>query len=406
MQIFNKIKSLFGKIKPKTTDSFEFHRTKKIVIIVLLGIIFLVGIFFLTKTIFFKKKNVEKEAASIKVKVEKIRRGDYSQKYTVMGSIKGAIENDLRFEIEGQLSKYNCKEGQKLSKGDVIAYIDPKDAMTKLSYAKSKFESERSAYYSAQQRLKVYEDLYKLKSISESKLIESRYEVESIRQRMETAQAELQLAQSNLTKTNLVAPSDGVLAHIIVQPGEFITPNDVVARFVSIGDANFEVDVPEKDVNQLKLGLNTRIFLDSYPDKVFEGKVSEIAPTVKEKTRTVTVKIRLPNEEGLLRSGMFARGEILVIESSDTIAVKGDSVITLGGDVRLLPILKPLPDKQGKGMIEFRQIKVGQNIGKSIIVLDGVQEGEYYVTETSGELNDGMTVEYTESIGSQLMSSQ
>ncbi|MCX8009794.1 MAG: efflux RND transporter periplasmic adaptor subunit, partial [Ignavibacteria bacterium] len=238
----------------------------------------------------------------------------------------------------------------------------------------------------AQKRAFTIEDLYKLKSISESKLIESRYEVESIRQRMETAQAELQLAQSNLTKTTLVAPSDGVLAQIIVQPGEFVTPNDVVARFVSSGDANFEVDVPEKDVNQLKIGLNARVFSDSYPDKVFNGLVSEIAPMVKERTRTVTVKIRLPNEEGILRSGMFARGEILVIESSNTIAVNGDSVISLGGDVRLLPILKPIPDKQGQGMIEFRQIKVGQNIGKSIVVLDGVQDGEFYVTETSGEL--------------------
>jgi RND family efflux transporter MFP subunit len=222
---------------------------------------------------------------------------------------------------------------------------------------------------------------------------------------METAQAELQLAQSNLTKTNLLAPSDGVLAQIIIQPGEFVTPNDVVARFVSSGDANFEVDVPEKDVNQLKIGLKAKIYCDSYPDRTFEGTVAEIAPTVKERTRTVAVKIRLPNEEGLLRSGMFARGEILVIESTDTVAVNNDSVISLGGDVRLLPILKPLPDKQGQGMIEFRQIKVGQNIGKSIVVLDGVNEGEYYVTETSGELSDGIIVEYTETIDSQLMSS-
>lgn len=403
MEIFNKIKSLISKFKPQTTDSYEFKKTKKIVIIIL-SIIFLIIIFFVVKKIFLKPKVVVKDTPAIKVKVEKLVRGDYSQKYTVMGSIKGAIENDLRFEIEGVLAKYNYKEGKKLFKGDVIAYLDPKDAMTKLSYAKSKFESERSAYYSAQQRLKVYEDLFKLKSISESKLIESRYEVESIRQRMETAQAELQLAQSNLTKTNLVAPSEGVLAQIIVQPGEFITPNDVVARFVSSGDANFEVDVPEKDVNQLKYGLNSKVYCDSYPDKIFEGQVSEIAPTVKEKTRTVTVKIRLPNEEGLLRSGMFARGEILVIESSNTIAVNSDSVISLGGDVRLLPILKPLSDKQGQGMIEFRQVKVGGNIGKSVVVLDGVVEGEFYVTETSGELSDGLVVEYTETFSGQIMS--
>lgn len=372
-------------------------KEKKNFVFFIIGCIvfFLIG-FIITKNFIFRKKLTEKEKPIVKVKVEKIKKGDFSQKYTVMGTIKGALENELRFETEGVLLKYNFKEGAKITKGSIIAYLDTKDAMAKVSYAKSKYESEKAAYFSAQQRLKVYEDLFKLKAISESKLIETKYEVEAIRQRMETAYAELQLAQSSLLKTNLYAPSNGILAEIIVQPGEFVTPNDVVAKFVSIGDANFEVEIPEKDVGQIQLGLETDVICDAYPDSVFKGVVTEISPIVKEKTRTVVVKIRIPNDKGLLRSGMFARGDILISSATNVYAVPFDSVISLSEETKLLPILKPIPQKQNQGIIELRHIKVGQTIGKTVVITEGIEEGELYVTETSGELSDGILVEYIE----------
>ena len=389
-------------VRPFKVAFLQFNHKKKIVIIA--SVFFaIVVLFFGVKSFVFKSKTKGKEEIVAKVKVAKIKKGDFSQKYSVMGTIKGAVENDLRFEIEGALSKYNYKEGTRIYKGSIIAYLDPKDAMTKLSYAKSKYESEKAAYFSAQQKLKVYEDLYKLKAVSESKLIETRFEVEAIRQRMGSAMAELELAQSNLLKTNLFAPSNGILADIIVQSGEFVTPNDIVAKFVSIGDANLEVEISESDVGQVRIGLKTKVFCDAYRDKEFNGAVFEISPIVKERTRSVVVKIRLPNEQGLLRSGMFARGEILLLEAVDVIAVPSDSIVSLGVETKLLPIVKPTLKKQNQGIVELRHIQVstGTAVEKSIVVTDGVKEGELYITETSGELSDGILVEYMEPVEKQ-----
>ncbi|MCX7941042.1 MAG: efflux RND transporter periplasmic adaptor subunit, partial [Endomicrobia bacterium] len=300
---------------------------KKLAVISVVSIlVVIILVSFIIRRLVFKKAKDEKSQI-VKVKVEKIKKENKSISYPVMGTIKGTVETELRFEIEGVIQKYNYKEGDRIPKDATIAYLDIKDAMAKLQYAKNKYESEKAAYFSAQQRLKVYEDLFKLKAISESKIIEVRYEVESIKQRMATAMAELDLAQSNLQKTNLKAPYAGVLAEIYIHAGEFVTPNDVVAKFISIQDVYCEVEVPEKDVLQLKTGLNATLTCDAYPNTKFDGVVSEIAPIVKEKTRTVVVKIRIPNPQGLLRSGMFARGEIKIQEIQDAIAVLKDSVI-------------------------------------------------------------------------------
>lgn len=389
-KIFYIFKVVFKSVK-------NIYQTRPKLTVIISSVLILSLVFIVLRFIIFRKKtNETKKEEIVKVKVAKIKISDLVQKYSVLGTIKGAIENELRFETEGILLKYNYKEGSRIYKGAIIAYLDPKDAMAKVSYAKSKYESEKAAFFSAQQRLKVYEDLFKLKAISESKLLETKYEVEAIKQRMETAFAELELAQSSLLKTNLYAPSNGILAEIIIQPGEFITPHDVVAKFVSLGDANFEVEVPEKDVQQIKTGMKTNVYCDSYPDKKFIGIVSEISPIVKEKTRTVVVKIRLPNEDGLLKSGMFARGDILVMESSNVISVPLDSIISLAEDTKLLPIIKPLLDKQNQGILELRHIKVANTVGKSAIIAEGVEIDELFVVETTGELSDGILVEYTE----------
>ena len=79
---------------------------------------------------FANRKSDEEKQEMISVKVKKAVLEDYIDKYTVMGTIKGAIENDMRFEMDGQLAAYNYKEGSKIKMGEVICSLDPKDALT------------------------------------------------------------------------------------------------------------------------------------------------------------------------------------------------------------------------------------------------------------------------------------
>ncbi len=342
------------------------------------------------------KKAAVEEAASTQVRVERAVKKTYTDTYTVMGTIRGATENELRFEIEGTLLHYNFAEGAKISKGAIIARMDTKDSLSKVAYAKGRYNSEKSTYYSAAQRSKVYEDLFKMNAISETKLQDARFEADSAQERMKAALSEFELAQSNLSKTNLTSPGDGILAEILIQAGEFVTPHDVVAKFVSQGDANFEVDIPEKDVSKIKIGSKAKITCDAYSGKEFWGTVREIAPTVKEKTRTTEVKVNVPNDDGKLRSGMFARGEVVLSETSDAILVPPDSIIALGTDTKLVPIVKPSATKQGQGIVELRQVTIAQTTAKAAVISSGIKPDELVVVETQGQLSDGLPVQFTE----------
>jgi RND family efflux transporter MFP subunit len=225
---------------------------------------------------------------------------------------------------------------------------------------------------------------------------EAMYETQAAQAKMQSALSELELAQSNLAKTNLKAPSYGILAEILIKPGEYVTPQDVVAKFISSGDTNFEVDVPEKDVQKLKMNMKVKVNCDAYPGKDFIGTIKEIAPTVKERTRTTTVKIAITNPESQLRSGMFGRGKIYLVELENVMVVPQDSVISLGDTTFLVPVLKPDMAEEGMGMIEMRHVQLGQKVSQSVIITDGLEQDELVVIETQGQLSDGIQVKYVE----------
>lgn len=373
----------------------NFKKYFKIAVIAILAILLSLIIYL----VFFKKaKVVEEKQEMISVKVKKAEKQDYTDTYTTMGTIKGAVENEMRFEIDGQLASYNYKEGSKILQGSVICSLDPKDALTKADYAKSKYKSEVSAYNSARERYKVYEELYTMKALSESKLFEARYEIESAESKVKATLSEVELSQSNLAKTNLIAPSDGILAEVIIKPGDYITPQDVVAKFISDKGTNFEVDVPEKDVYKLAVGQMVTITCDSHQGKTFIGKLTEIAPTVKERTRTATVKVRVENDEGLLRSGMFGRGVIILKELKDVMLVPSESIISLNENVFLVPVVVPDYRAPGEGVVQMRPCQLGEKLTDKTVISQGLQIGDMVVIETQGQLSDGIKVKFLEAI--------
>lgn len=397
-----KLKYYFFLAKDTITHKIENYRAqsperfKKILygIAIVMALIFIGIVVYL---VFFNKGPVvEEEEDLVQVKVMKVKKQDYIDKYIVMGEIRGAVENDMRFEIEGQLATYNFREGEKVKRGENICTLDPKDAHTKADYALSKYRSEQSALMSARERFKVYESLYKDGALAESKLHEARFEIQSTESRVKAAKSELELAQSNLKKTNLAAPSDGILAKIIIKPGEYITPQDVVCKFISDQGTNFEVDVPEKDVIKLAVGQKVNIISDSYSDKEFEGVVSELSPMIDPRTRTAKIKIDVNNEEKHLRSGMFARGIVYLKEMKNVVLVPSDSIVSLNNVTFLVPIV--VPDiRPGEGIIQMRPCIIGDKAGgEKTVVIDGLNLGEMVVFETQGQLSDGLKVKFQE----------
>ena len=398
-----KIKHYFFMIKDNLSHMFANYRAQsperfKKVTYTLAITMFLIFAGITIYLLFIKKHASDEQKDSlIQVKAIKVVKQDYTEKYDNTGTIRGATENDMRFEIEGYLDNYNYKEGDFIPQGNFICSLDPKDALTKADYAQSKYTKERNAFNAAQERYKVFEQLFKDKALAESKLTEAKFEIDAAEANVKAARSEHELAQSNLKKANLAAPSDGMLAQIIIKPGEYITPQDVVCKFISSDGRNLEVDIPEKEIQRLAVGQIAKIFSDSYRGMEFDGVLSEISPVVSPRTRTFTVKIRVENEKGELPSGGFGRVVIHLKVLKNVVLVPSDSVISLNSTTFLVPVVVPDSRTPGQGIIQMRPCAIGDKVkGDRTVVLEGLNIGELVVSETQGQLSDGIEVKFLE----------
>lgn len=339
---------------------------------------------------------VQAEARPIPVRTFKVKATDFQDLLPVMGTVKGKTEIELKFEISGVIQKIYFREGEKIKKADLIASIDPKDGELRANYARNKFKSTQAAYNSVQKKLEITRSLYEAGAIIKSKLEEAELESESAKFQVETARSEMELAENELKKTSLYAAREGVMGRREAEESEFITPQDKVGSLLEISEVLIEVGVVERDIEKIKLGQKARVYVDAYPNFTFEGSVDNIFPVVEGKSRTLTVKIKVPNPNGLLLPGMFSRAEIFICELKGAFVVPSVALIRTGGVV-LVPVIPAQSikkDEEGAqvGIVQLRKVNLGYVTTDYAQIIEGLNEEDLVVTETQGELKDNAKV--------------
>lgn len=335
----------------------------------------------------------KREAVPILVRVFKVQRTDFSDLLPVMGTVKGKTEIDFKFEINGLIKSILFREGEMVKKGDLVACLNPKDAQLRVQYTNNKRASARAAYQSGLKKLEVHQKLYEAGAIIKSRLEEVELECESAKYELETTKSEEKLAESELEKTNLYAPINGVLGPREAEEGEFVTPQDKVVSLLEIENVLIEVGIVERDINKIKLGQLAKTFVDAYPDMIFEGEVDNIYPIVEGKTRTLTAKIKVSNPKGLLLPGMFCRAEITVVELKGALIIPSVSLIPTGQETTMVPVipgqsLQVGEDEMKTGVTELRQVTVGYMTTDYAQITEGLNEGDLVIIEAQGELQD------------------
>ena len=182
------------------------------------------------------------------------------------------------------------------------------------------------------------------------------------------------LAQSSETKRTLTfrSPVAGIITEKKALQGMRFMPGEELYQVADLSSVWVVADVFEQDIGLVKTGATTKVRINAYPDKTFEGKVSYVYPTLNEMTRTVPVRVELPNPGLLLKPAMFAQVELPVSAKGAVVTVPVSAVIDSG--TRQIVLLQ-----KGEGRFEPREVKVGARSDANIEIIDGVKEGEQVV---------------------------
>ncbi len=198
--------------------------------------------------------------------------------------------------------------------------------------------------------------------------------------RLDGAQAQLQAVQVQLRDTEIRAPFDGIVTQRFAAEGAFVTPTATASEVTSATStaivaiaSGLEVvaEVPEADVNRIKVGQSVEIQADAFPNETFKGKVQLIAPEAIERQNVTVfqVRIRLLSGTDQLRSNMNTTVSFLGDQLADALVIPAVAVITQGGETGVL-----VPNETGQAQLE--PVVLGPQVGDRIQVLDGLQAGD------------------------------
>ena len=182
------------------------------------------------------------------------------------------------------------------------------------------------------------------------------------------------LAKSGEAKRTMTfrSPVSGIVTEKKAVQGMRFMPGDTLYQISDLSSIWVIADVFEQDIGLVQSGAKAKVRIDAYPDKVFEGKVAYAYPTLKTETRTMQVRVELPNPGLLLKPGMFAQVEVAAPVRNNTVTVPVSAVIDSGTRRIVLVQLK-------EGRFDPREVKLGARSDDYVEVLDGVRDGELVV---------------------------
>jgi membrane fusion protein, copper/silver efflux system len=172
------------------------------------------------------------------------------------------------------------------------------------------------------------------------------------------------------------APRDGVVLERSVVPGMRVIPGEVLFRIADHTAVWALIDVAERDLGAVAAGQSVIVRARSYPDKTFTGKVALVYPHLMASTRTVQVRVELPNHDGLLLPDMYVEAQIETGGTEPVLAVPEDAILD-SGDRRIVIIEK------GEGRFEPRPVEIGRRGAGYVEIKKGVAEGDVVVTSAN-----------------------
>lgn len=288
-----------------------------------------------------------------------------------VGTLRSGETVIIRPEIAGRISRILFEEGRPVTVGTPLVELDASTYMAEVAVARADLalaeaEAERARTLFAQK----------------AGTARARDEATA---RLATTKAALQLAEAQFAKTRIVAPFSGILGLREVSVGEVVQPGQAMVNLESIDPLKLDFAVPETMLTRLAVGQTVDIILDARPGEHFAGTVYAINPAIDDAGRAIQLRALVPNADGRLRPGLFARARLDTAATGDSITVPEQALTARHGKVYVYKVT-------GDTVAET-EVTLGRRLSGSVEVLSGLGPGDTIVTAGQQRLRDGAKIE-------------
>lgn len=233
-----------------------------------------------------------------------------SGKVVANGELVSPVRSELAVKNPGRVARVYVDEGARVRRGQTLLTLESEYLALELKQADAEVARAKAAAAEAERDFKRKEELLAKESVSQAAFDRSRSAHESALAAVAAAEAARDLDRQKLRDVTLVSPITGVIAERRTDVGEHMGESSVAFVVAQTSPIKLRFRLPERYLANLREGQPVRATVDPYPGEVFSGKVTQVGGVVDPATRTVLVETDLPNSDGRLSPGLFARVEI------------------------------------------------------------------------------------------------
>lgn len=309
-------------------------------------------------------------APPIGVITEKAKARDLNLSISAVGSLVSGESAEIHAEIAGQIEKISFEEGQPVKAGEVLLQIDKSLIETEYTKAKAAYDAAAATF---ERNDKLRESGY----VSNQKW-------DLLRSDMQSAKSAVENARIRISKTSIRAPFAGIAGLRNFSVGDYAQTGQALMSINAIDPLKIEFSIPEKNYSDIKVGQKIHFNVDAWPKEIFDGEVYAIDPTVDPQTRNFKVKANIPNPEGRLRPGMYARINVATVTKPNVILIAEEAVMPQGQDNFIYVV--------ENGQAAMKKVRLGLRQEGFVEVTEGLFEGADVVTAGVMKLRDGAKV--------------
>jgi len=283
-------------------------------------------------------------------------------------------EMRLAFKVGGIVRQIDVQAGDRVRAGQVLARLDRTEVDAQVEQAR-------------QLAAKAQRDLERGRALHRDQVIPLE-QLQNLETQAEVAQAQLRSAEYNGRYAQLVAPADALVLRRLAEPQDLVPPGQVV--LVLGGEKRgltVRAALSDRDIPRLALGDRVEMRLDAWPDRVFPGRLTEIAGAANERTGLFDVEAEVDAGDAAVRAGMVARLQIFPArDAGELVHVPLGAILEGDGDTAQVFVL------DGADTVSRRAVTVAWIGADSVALRDGLDAGTRVVVSGAPYLRDGETV--------------
>lgn len=315
----------------------------------------------------------EKTVIAIPVEVASLHQGDISSNYATTAVLEAKEEAFVVARASGIIEHIYVEEGDYVEKGQVLAKLEPKRYQLSLQRAKADLQG-------------IEKELAKINKVYNQKLV-SDDTYDKISAQYQSAQATLKLAELDLKEATIIAPISGYIAERNAKVGNLTESfqRERMFHIVSQKELYGIVHLPEKELPKVHKNQNATLGVTALGGAEVLAYVERISPVIDSKTGTFKVTLRVPNEDNLLKAGMFSQVKLNYNTHNDATLLPRKALLAIDDKVNVFVVKDGIASKVS--------VQVGYQEGEYVEVIDGLVGSEQVVITGHQNLKDQAPVE-------------